>query len=252
MLATHQLTVTIKQQIICHPFNFKLLPGEIIGLLGPNGFGKTILLHTLAGLLRPDQGQIFICEKNITTMTPRELAQKRALLFQNTHAHFPRSVFEFCLSGRYPYQSIFSKTNQTDCAIVEEALTIMELDHKIKQNSQTLSGGELRRLAIATVLAQTPRILLLDEPLNHLDPRHQIKLFSHLKKLAHTQNVSILMTLHDPFIFSQQCDKILLPTTDGQFLQGDPKKLLTAKNLSKLYRIPLRQMKKYLCGPYHH
>lgn len=245
MLTTHKLTITIQQQIICQNFNFALLPGEIVGLLGPNGFGKTIFLHTLAGLLHPDQGNIFIGEKNIKNMTSRELAKKRALLFQNTRTLFPRNVFEFCLSGRYPHQSLFSKANQTDHIIVTEALTIMELDHKIKQNSQTLSGGELRRLAIATVLAQTPHILLLDEPLNHLDPRHQIKLFSHLKKIARTQKISILMTLHDPFIFSQQCDKILLPTESGQFLQGTPKTLLTEEHVSQLYRIPLQQLRNF-------
>jgi len=224
------------------------MPGEIVGLLAPNGFGKTILLHTLAGLIQPASGDIFICEENIKLISPISLAKKRAILLQNTNCHFPRSVFDFCLSGRYPHKnSLLKKQKNHDQQLVRESLAVMELSDKVTQNIQTLSGGELRRLAISTALAQTPKLLLLDEPLNHLDPRQQINLFSHLKKISHEHGVGVLMTLHDPFILRNQCSKILLPTADGNFLQGKSNEIITLKNLSNLYNIPLQMIKEHLC-----
>ncbi|MDX1900704.1 MAG: ABC transporter ATP-binding protein [Gammaproteobacteria bacterium] len=243
LLTTQQLNLQIAHQLICRNFDFNMYAGETIGFLGPNGFGKTTLLHTLAGFIKPISGTILIEGKNIFNQSARELAKKRGVLFQQTHAAFPRTVYEYCMSGRYPHQKAFFHASRHDDEKVRHALQVMELDNRLQQNVQTLSGGELRRLAIATVLAQAPHIYLLDEPLNHLDPRHQMNVFTHLKKLAKEEGASILMTLHDPYMLRHHCSHVLLPMEHGTLLKDSPAKILTAENLSYVYNIPLKEMR---------
>lgn len=246
LLAARQLNLVIAQQLIARDLDFVMHGGEIIGFLGPNGFGKTTLLHVLAGLTKPDGGEIFIEGKNISHYDSRELAKKRGILFQQTHVSFPRTVYEYCMSGRYPHQKAFINKSPQDDEKVHHALHVMELDNRLQQNVQTLSGGELRRLAIATILAQAPHIYLLDEPLNHLDPRHQMNVFAHLKKIAREENVSVLMTLHDPYMLRHHCSHVLLPMEQGTFIKDTPTKILTAENLSYVYNIPLKEMRVHL------
>jgi iron complex transport system ATP-binding protein len=170
-LTAQNLTVHISNQIICQQLNLTLKRGDICGILGPNGSGKTTLLHTLANLHPVHAGEIFLDNQLLTELKPNAIAQKLGILFQDTSALFSQSVLEFCLTGRHPHLSRLAFESANDKAIALAALTRMDLDKKLSQAVHTLSGGERRRLAIATLLTQTPQIYLLDEPMNHLDIR---------------------------------------------------------------------------------
>ncbi len=241
ILQTHQLTLKIANKIICQDLNLDIEAGDIWGILGPNGSGKTTLLHSLAGLLQPTQGNIYLEEKNLYSIPRKTIAQHLGILLQDTHPLFPQTVFEYCLAGRHPHLSYFGRIKNEDEEIAQQALRIMELDLKMQQNIFNLSGGERRRLAIAALLTQNPNIYLLDEPNNHLDLRHQIKVLNHFKHLTEIKPAAVVMSLHDLHLAKNYCNKILMLFSEGKILQGNSKELLNSENVSQLYEIDLQQ-----------
>jgi iron complex transport system ATP-binding protein len=239
-LSTQNLTIHISNQIVCQQLNLTLNKGDICGVLGPNGSGKTTLLHTLANLHPVHTGEIFLDNHPITQLKPKVIAQTLGILFQDTSATFSQTVLEFCLTGRHPHLSHLGFESAADKELALAALTLMDLDKKLPQKVQTLSGGERRRLAIATLLTQTPQIYLLDEPMNHLDIRHQMQILQHFKNLAASQAATVMMSLHDMNIAQHFCTHVLLLFGDSTSLYGTPKDILTAENLSRLYQYPVQ------------
>lgn len=235
-LVTHNLTVRIANNLICRHLNLHIQAGDRWGLLGPNGSGKTTLLHTLAGLLPITQGEIWLQGKKLSSLSKKQIAQQLGILFQDTTDVFPQSVFDFCSSGRYPHLSYFAWRNKQDKQITAHALHVMGLERKLQQKVNTLSGGERRRLAIATLLTQAPLIYLLDEPTNHLDLHYQIKVLRYFKQLAKTNSLSVLMSLHDINLAAFYCTHILMLFGDGESLQGTPQDIFTEENLERLYQ----------------
>ncbi|MBV8802064.1 MAG: ABC transporter ATP-binding protein [Gammaproteobacteria bacterium] len=236
LLKIVNVTLEINKTRLFNNLTFDIQRGEIWGILGPNGSGKTTLLHTLAGLLPVIHGNIFLQEKNLCFLSRKNIAQQLGILFQENQDIFPQTVWEVCQSGRYahPYSSV-------DADIIKQALIDMGLDSKAQQFIQTLSGGERKRLGIATLLAQKPLIYLLDEPINHLDLHYQVKILNHLKHLVKNTSVSVLMSLHDINMAAQYCQKILL-LGKGEYRMGDTHYLLTSHNLTHLYQYPIKQM----------
>lgn len=241
-LKTHKLGVEIAGKRICSQLDLEIAPGEIWGILGQNGSGKTTLLHTLSGLLAPQEGDIYLAEQPLSQYSTKKRARLLGLLFQENHAVFPQTVWESCLAGRYPHFVSFLESPR-DREAARKALEIMQLEQHLRQNILTLSGGEWRRLALATLLAQDPSIYLLDEPLNHLDLRHQRLLLQYLKERAGEKKISVLMAVHDINIAEQYCDRILMVFGDGKTRAGLREELLTAENLLELYGHPLRMLK---------
>jgi iron complex transport system ATP-binding protein len=242
LIRTEGLNIRIANQLVCENLNLTIKPGELWGILGQNGSGKTTLLHTLAGLKTPAQGEIYLADKNLSRYSTKKRAQLLGLLFQENQTTFPQTVFEACLAGRYAHFDSFLE-NKEDRRIAQAALETLELDQKKHQNILTLSGGEGRRLALATLLAQNPSLYLLDEPLNHLDLRHQKQVLHYFRRKAVSHKISVLMALHDINIAEQYCDKILLLLGEGKTRVGPKLDLLTEANLTELYGEPLRLFK---------
>jgi iron complex transport system ATP-binding protein len=236
LLETKQLMLQREQLILCRDLTLQIRPGEIWGILGPNGSGKTTLLHKLAGLLPAIQDEIYLQGKNIRFLSRQQIAQVLGILFQDYHDIFPQTVWDICRNGRYCHPSAHN-----DDDIIKKALTDMGLHDKKNQFIQTLSGGERKRLNIATLLTQQPLIYLLDEPTNHLDFHYQVKTLNLFRNIVKNKSASILMSLHDINIAAHYCQKIIL-LGHGEYKMGETHQILEKDILSYFYEHPIQQI----------
>jgi iron complex transport system ATP-binding protein len=241
-LAAEQLDITIGGIEICSRLDLRIHPGQSWAILGRNGTGKTTLLHTLAGLRRPDGGSVTLDGVPLTSLSRRRMARHIGVLLQDHQDAFPASVMETVLIGRHPWLGPLQWEGEADYAAARDALRAVGLEGMETRGISTLSGGERRRLGIATLLTQDPRLLLLDEPTNHLDFHHQILILDLLKRRTQTTGISLLLVLHDPNLALRYCDHFLLLYGGGETLQGSTTEVLTQPNLERLYGHPLHAL----------
>jgi iron complex transport system ATP-binding protein len=242
LLATRKLAVSIAGITVCEELDFAVARGECWAILGRNGAGKTTLLHTLAGLRPPAAGSIAIAGRPLAGLTARDLARVRGLLPQDDFDTFPATVLETALIGRHPHLSRWQWEGPADLAIVRAALASVDIVDAESRDVRTLSGGERRRVALATLLAQEPELFLLDEPASHLDLSHQVALLDRLTRLAREHDRALIMVLHDVNLAARYCDHALL-LGRGSALAGTAAELLTAERLSPLYGVTLRTLR---------
>jgi iron complex transport system ATP-binding protein len=237
-LQARNLTVSIGGKIICRELDLTLNPGECWAVLGQNGAGKTTLLRTMAGLHAPDAGEVQFRQLPLGSHARRELARNIGVLQQHEGGEFWGSVLEYVLLGRFPYRTALFGYSAGDEAIAMDALAQMELDGLASRPLNTLSGGEHQRAAIAQLLAQQPRFCLLDEPLQHLDLRHQLRVMHTFRRLGQ-QGAAVLLVLHDLIWIQDHFDHLLLIFPDGSVRCGAAEALLTRANLEALYQCTL-------------
>jgi iron complex transport system ATP-binding protein len=242
LLTVKELCISIGSLPICTSFNFELRSGEYWGVIGGNGVGKTTLLNTLAGLQSADSGEINIDGKALQQWKKKELACKLGMLFQDSVDTFPTTVLETALCGRYPHLSFMSLEGQEDIALANQALADVALDELKERQVDTLSGGERRRLSLATLLVQNPQIYLLDEPTNHLDLHHQISLLNLIiEQLGNIQG-ALLMVLHDVNLAMRFCTHVMLMIEHDNIICGPTADVLNTENLATLYQHPIRKI----------
>ncbi len=243
LLQAEKLSRRIGKRTLWQDLELRVGQGECWGILGGNGSGKTTLLHTLAGLQPPSSGQVQLESKPLDSYSRRAIARRLGLLLQDSHDVFPESVWESVLSGRHPHLGRWQQETADDLSQAREALHIMDLAGFESRPVQSLSGGERRRLALATLLTQNPALLLLDEPLNHLDLHHQRSLLQLLHKLCSDSEKTVMMVLHDPNQALRYCDHVLLLGGKGTWRAGKSEELLTAETLTELYGCPIIEIR---------
>lgn len=235
------LAVQVGSTSVCEGLSFAVHPGQLWALLGRNGAGKTTLLHTLAGLRAPASGRIELQGKALATLTRRQVAQQLGLLLQDAHDPFPSTVLETALIGRHPHLRPWQLESADDQQRAETALRKVGMEKLAQRSVDTLSGGERRRLALASLLCQDPLVGLLDEPTNHLDLHYQIRILELLtESVLHTGRCAI-MSLHDVNLAARFCTHALLLYGDGSFDLGPCNEVLTLANLERLYGHPMLQ-----------
>jgi len=248
LLEARHLNVTIAGLPVCRDLDLQIDPGDRWCILGRNGAGKTTLLHTLAGLHAPDSGTLALDGAALATLPRRRIARRIGVLFQDHHDAFPATVLETVLSGRHPWLGPLQWETAADLAIAREALAAVGLAELQQRNVSTLSGGERRRLGIATLLTQDPRLLLLDEPVNHLDIHQQVRMLDLIRQRADTGERALCIVMHDLYLATRYCNRFLLLFEDGAFLQGNRDSVMTESSLERLYRHPLRRID-HAAGP---
>jgi iron complex transport system ATP-binding protein len=242
LLETRQLTVGIGGNSICHQLDLILQPGERLAILGRNGAGKSTLLSVLAGLRAPQAGAVLLDGARYAALGPRQSALIRGWLPQARADAFASTVLEAALVGRHPHLDRWGWESAKDVKIVREALAAVDLAEFEQREVQTLSGGERQRLAIATLLTQEPRLFLLDEPIAHLDLKHQIAMLELFAAAAHEGGAGVVMVLHEPALAWRFCNRALLIYGDGHSETGTTREMLTAERLSALYQYPLQAL----------
>ena len=209
--------------------------GEVIAVLGRNGSGKTLTLHTLAGLREPAAGLIALDGVAMPQLRRRALALRLGLLPQDLEDAFVSTAIETVLIGRHPHLSLWQWESARD------ALRAVDMEEFALRRTDTLSGGEQRRVAVAALLAQQPAVFLLDEPTNHLDPHHQLAVLTLFRARADSGS-TVITTLHDPTLAARFADRVLLLFGDGRWSLGAVGTTLTAASLSELYATPMIEL----------
>ena len=210
---------------------------EIVGLLGPNGSGKTTLLRIVAGVLQPNTGQVLVDGQDVGSMARRDLARRIAVVPQETHATFDFSVLDMVLMGRYPHLGPFQLEGAADLDIAREALTATGTSLLGARAFSTLSGGEKQRVVIASALAQTADLLLLDEPTASLDLSYQFEIAALLKRLNAERGTTLLLSTHDLNLAASLCHQVVLLKEGRVVAQGPTPHTLTADNIRRVYDV---------------
>jgi iron complex transport system ATP-binding protein len=196
LLDVQALRLVVGKRTLVDDVSFSVRAGDVWCVLGSNGAGKTLLLHTLAGLRPVDDGAITLIDAPIARWTPDRAARVRAFLPQFTAHAFPMSALDAVTMGRHPHLSRFAWESDADIAYAHGALADVGLESLASRDVTTLSGGERQRVAIATLFAQDARLMLLDEPIAHLDLRHQLRVLERLSALAR-RGRGIVLSIHD-------------------------------------------------------
>ncbi len=241
LLCARDLDVNVGNVRVAAGLGFALEAGERLAILGRNGTGKTTLLATLAGLRAPDAGTLALCGESYEALGARRAARLRGLLPQGHIDAFQSSVLETALTGRHPHLGRWGWEGREDERIAREALAAVDLAGLGGREVHTLSGGERQRLAIAALLAQQPKLYLLDEPLAHLDLNHQVAILELLSRRAREDGVGIVMVLHDVNFALRHADRALLLFGEGRTQEGPVDAVLQAEALTRLFGHPLRE-----------
>ena len=239
-LAARDVTVSVGTRCLVRDLSLSFPQGEFIALLGRNGSGKTLTLHTLAGLRDAQSGEVLLNGASLQSLARKTVAQTLGVLTQDTEDGFATTAIESVLIGRHPHLKLLQWEGNEDRRIADESLKRVGLDEFANRLTDTLSGGERRRVAIASLLAQQPSVLLLDEPTNHLDPHHQLAILGLFKELARNGG-TVIASLHDPTLAARFADRALLLFGDGRWQAGAAEEVLTAGVLSELYLTPMHE-----------
>jgi iron complex transport system ATP-binding protein len=213
--------------------------GELWCVVGPNGVGKSTLMGVMAGLRPPDGGAVTLDAQPLARIAPAALALRRALLPQAVHDTFSMRVRDAVAVGRHPHLSGWGWSGGRDDAVVTAVMHELDLDALAERDVLTLSGGERQRVSLAAMLAQQAPLMLLDEPLAHLDLRHQIMVLETLSRMARAGHHAIVLILHDLNLARRYATHALLMSEDTHCLHGPAAQVLTPAHCSRALRTPV-------------
>ena len=234
LFSCQHLSIAVAGRTLVQDLSFTVGPGELLAVLGRNGTGKTLTMHTLAGLRAAAGGQARLHGADVAAARRQQTARHLALLPQHVDDIFPATVIDTVMIGRHPHIGRFQWETAEDHAIGRAALAAVGLDALARRDVLTLSGGERRRLAIAQILAQQPDVYLLDEPTNHLDPQHQLDALRLFREKA-DEGAAVIASLHDVNLAVRYANRCLLLFGDGRWELGPIDEILDEARLSTLY-----------------
>ncbi len=226
--------------------NFK--NGEVTAILGPNGAGKSTLVKCIAGTISPNTGDIEFNGENIKAISLENLACKRSYLNQQFNLSIGYTVKDIVSIGRFPHYKVYQE--KKDNEIINSAMELLDIISLGDRTTNTLSGGELQRVHFARTLAQIwpdsekeKKLLILDEPVNNLDPQYQHSILDLAKKFAKNHNVCVIIVLHDLNLVAQYADYSILMKKGEIISQGKTREILTEKLLEEVYKVPISVIK---------
>lgn len=231
------LDVAYEQKYIIKNMNIEIPKGKITMIIGSNGCGKSTLLKTIARIITPKKGEIYLDGASIKAQAPKEIAQKMAVLPQSPVVPSGLLVKELVSYGRFPYQSALGGLKQEDIEKVNWAMEVTGMSEFAERPVDSLSGGQRQRAWIAMALAQETEILVLDEPTTYLDMAHQLEILLLLQKLNKEQNRTIVMVLHELNNATKFADYLIGMKKGEVVFHGKPLDVITEENLFTLYGI---------------
>jgi iron complex transport system ATP-binding protein len=217
--------------------NLTVKEGDFVGILGPNGSGKTTLLRSISRTLKPHKGAILLDKTDIYNIKSVDLAKHMAIVPQESTIGFSFTALDIVLMGRNPHMKRFQMESQKDMAIVKKTMIRTNTWHLADRPINELSGGEKQRVVIARALAQEPKVLLLDEPLTHLDMVNQLEIMDLVKELCAKELLIVLAVIHDLNLAARYCTSALLLKDRKVFAVGTLDEVLTSKNIKSVFQV---------------
>ncbi|WP_230660969.1 ABC transporter ATP-binding protein [Psychrobacter sp. I-STPA10] len=239
MLTIDCANLTIDDKALLSNISLSFDKGKLYGLIGHNGSGKSTLIKMLAGEMQPTTGSVNYKDKPISKIPTKQLARQIAYLPQKLPDANAFTVEELVLLGRYPWQKWLQKPSSEDYEIAKQAMQQTRIIDKAKQNVSTLSGGERARVWLSMCLAQQTDYLLLDEPLASLDIVYQVEILQLIRKLAHEQNLGVIIIIHDINLAAQFCDDIIALKGGKICHEGSVEETLDPEVLMEIFGINL-------------
>ncbi|MCS7143176.1 MAG: ABC transporter ATP-binding protein [Aigarchaeota archaeon] len=209
--------------------------GELVVVLGPNAAGKSTLLKTLAGLLWPLGGVVYIDGIELTGLRPTEIAKRVGLLLTDRLRMSRMTAMEVVSMGRYPYTGPLARLSERDRLVVRECMMLTGTLELSERPFDELSDGQKQKVMLARALAQEPRVLILDEPTTHLDPRNRVEVCLLLKRITETKGISAIASLHDVELALRIADKLLVVSSGSVALYESPEEFVYAGGVGDLY-----------------
>ncbi len=231
------VTFAYRHSPIFDRFHLTVSEGEMIGILGPNGTGKTTLLRLAAGSLRPGSGAVEVRGSDLATIGPRARARTIGVVPQENHLVHDFSVEEVVLMGRGPHLGLLGLEGPRDREIAHAVMTRTNVLDLAKRPFRTLSGGERQRVVVARALAQQPLILLLDEPTAFLDLRHQVAIYALLEKLNRESGLTVVVASHDVNLAARHCRRLILLHEGRIYADGPPAEVLRVETFRTVFGV---------------
>jgi iron complex transport system ATP-binding protein len=217
--------------------NLSVKPGDFVGVLGPNGSGKTTLLKSISRILKPHKGTILLDDEDIYSLESIDVAKKLAVVPQDTSIGFSFNALDIVLMGRNPHMSRFQMESKKDMTIAKRVMILTNTWQFANRPINELSGGEKQRVIIARAIAQEPQLLLLDEPLTHLDIINQLEIMDLVKQLSVNEKIIILAVFHDLNLAARYCNSAILLNKGKIFSAGTLSEVLTSKNIKSVFNV---------------
>jgi iron complex transport system ATP-binding protein len=235
LLAADRVSFAYGERPVLADVSVEVAPGELLGVIGPNGCGKTTLVRLLSGVLAPRAGRVMLDGRGLATYRRRDIARRLAVVPQDPVVTFPFTALEVVLMGRAPHLRALGFPRAVDVARAREAMALVDVAGLAGRPLDRLSGGERQRVLLARALAQEPDVLLLDEPTTHLDLHHQTAIYDVVGRLSRTRGVAVVSVLHDLNLAAMYCGRLALVAGGRIARAGTPAEVLTPAALEAAY-----------------
>ena len=238
-LIAENLTITVRDAVLVSDASLSVRPGELVVLLGPNGAGKTSLLRACLGLTRPASGRATLSGQDTTQLRPMERARSLAYLPQIRQLAWPNIVRDVGALGRFSHGAALGHLRGADAEAVDRAIQACDLAHLAERQADTLSGGELVRMHCARVFATEAPLLVADEPIAALDPRHQFRILDLIADYVE-QGGGALVVLHDIGLAARYASRLIWMNRGRIVADGPPEETLTQERIKDIYNVRAR------------
>lgn len=234
-LELNNLTLGYRQRFVVMDISFGVKPGEMLGIVGPNGCGKSTIIKSLARTIKPYSGGILVNGRDLSHIPRVELSRLLGVVPQMPLLPSTYTAFEIVLMGRNPHLGLLQYEGKKDKAIAWQAMKETATQHLASRRIGQLSGGEIQSVVIARVLAQQTKGILLDEPTANLDIGRQIEILDLIKGLCIKDNLTVAIAMHELNLAAQYCDRLVLIDKGRIHCQGEPKEVITQENINRIY-----------------
>jgi len=224
-----------KEFPVLEDISLQIKGSQLVSILGPNGVGKSTLIHCMNKILEPTGGAVIINDHDIKDISIKDLAKIMGYVPYSSVDNFPLTVTDTVLMGRHPHSKWGSLDD--DVRIVYDMLCLIGIEDLADRNFNELSAGQHQKVMLARGLAQEPRIMFLDEPTSNLDIKYQLEITKILRRLSREKNMLVIMISHDINIAAKYSDNIIMMHDGGVYAIGKPQDVITAENIKHVYDV---------------